>query len=259
MTAGLDRPGTPFRPVVPLVETRTDGPVANITIGSGSRRNALSGAGWSQVHDRVRELGESDAIRAIVIRGRGGTFCAGSDMTEWRDTEPEAVEDSFARMESAFRAVEECPVPVLAEIHGVAAGAGCQLALSCDLRFMADSARIGMPIARLGIMASPSFAARMVAVAGPSAARELLYTGRLLDAEAAVAAGLADRHLPGPELATFTERTLARIAEQPPAAVRAAKRAVGAALAPIREATRSNDRPAVSLDDFRLGISAFLG
>ncbi|XVQ10464.1 enoyl-CoA hydratase/isomerase family protein [Spirillospora sp. CA-255316] len=258
MTAELDRT-TPLRPTAPLVETRTEGPIAEITIGGGARRNALSSAGWSQVEDRINELRDSDSIRAIVIRGRGGTFCAGSDMTEWLEAGPEAVENSFARMESAFRAVEECPVPVLAEIHGVAAGAGCQLALACDLRFMADSARIGMPIARLGIMASPSFAARMIAAAGPSTARELLYTGHLLDAEAAVAAGLADRHLPGPELPTFTERTLARIAEQPPAAVRAAKHAVSAALAPIREATRRNDRPAVSIDDFRLGISTFLG
>lgn len=266
MTAELEHTA-PLPPAGPLVEVRVDGPVAEVTIGSGAKRNALTGAGWTQIEDRIRELEDTDSVRAIVIRGRDGgrgggpvgTFCAGSDMTEWVDAGPDAVEDSFARMEAAFRAVEECPVPVVAEIHGVAAGAGCQLALACDLRFMADSARIGMPIARLGIMASPSFAARMVTLAGPSITRQLLYTGKLLDAPGAVAAGLADRHLPDSALTTFTERSLARIAEQPPAAIHAAKRAVSAALAPVRDATGHNDRPAVSLDDFRLGIAAFLG
>ncbi|QKV96056.1 enoyl-CoA hydratase/isomerase family protein [Streptomyces sp. NA02950] len=258
MTAELQH-ATPQDHTTPLVHTRADGPVAVVTIGSGTKRNALTGPGWTQVEHRIRELGGTDAMRAIVIRGRAGTFCAGSDMTEWTDAEPDAIEDSFARMEAAFRAVEECPVPVVAEIHGVAAGAGCQLALACDLRFMADSARIGMPIARLGIMASPSFAARMAALAGPSLTRELLYTGRLLDGPAAVAAHLADRHLPGHVLPTHTERTVTHIAEHPPAAVRAAKRAVSAALAPVREATRYTHQAAVSLDDFRLGIATFLG
>ncbi|MFH8571510.1 enoyl-CoA hydratase/isomerase family protein [Streptomyces sp. NPDC017993] len=258
MTAELQH-ATPREQSAPLVEARADGPVAEVTIGSGAKRNALTGEGWTQVERSIRELGGNDAVRAVIIRGRGDTFCAGSDMTEWTGAEPERIEDSFARMEAAFRAVEECPVPVVAEIHGVAAGAGCQLALACDLRFIADSARLGMPIARLGIMASPSFAARMVALAGPSTTRQLLYTGRLLDGPAAVAAGLADWHLPGPMLTTFTKRTVARTAEQPPAAVRAVKSAVAATLAPMREATRYNDRPAVSLDDFRLGIATFLG
>ena len=233
----------PLEQTPPLVEVRADGPVAELTIGSGVKRNALTGEGWTQVERSIRELGGDDAVRAVIVRGRGDTFCAGSDMTEWPDAEPATIEESFARMEAAFRAVEECPVPVVAEIHGVAAGAGCQLALACDLRFIADSARLGMPIARLGIMASPSFAARMVALAGPSTTRQLLYTGRLLDGPAAVKAGLADWHLPGAVLTTFTRRTVGRIAEQPPAAVGAVKSAVSATLAPMRDATRHNDRP----------------
>ncbi|WP_201776510.1 enoyl-CoA hydratase/isomerase family protein [Allosalinactinospora lopnorensis] len=245
----------------PLVEVHAAERIARITIGNGARHNALSGAGWSSVEQAVRELSHDDHVRVVVIRGRGRTFCAGSDMTEWVGTEsdPEAVEDSFARMEAAFRAVEECPVPVVAELRGVAAGAGCQLALACDLRYMADSARIGMPIARLGILASPSFAARLVALAGPSVARRLLYTGRLFNARDAVAAGLVDQIVPASELAERTETVLARIADQPPEAVRAAKQAVAAALRPLREATRENDRPAVSPADFHAAVSAFLG
>lgn len=164
-------------------------------------------------------------------------------MTDWVDADSGYVEESFAHMEAAFTAIEDCPVPVIAEIRGVAAGAGCQLALACDLRFMADSARIGMPIARLGILASPAFAARMVALAGPAAARELLYTGRLVDAPTAVDLGLADDSVPEEHLAARTSGLAAAVAEQPPEAIRAAKLAVAAALAPQREAAAANPRP----------------
>lgn len=252
MTTDTNRPA-------PSVTVRGSGPVRDVVIGSGTRRNALTGGDWQLLGDAVRSAGDDDSTRVVVVRGRGGTFCAGSDMTEWLDADTELVEDSFARMEAAFRAVERCPVPVVAEIRGVAAGAGCQLALACDLRLIADSARIGMPIARLGINASPSFAARMVALAGPATTRRMLYTGTLLDAPKAVSSGLADEQAPDAELADLTARTAARIAEQPTAAVRAAKRAVSAALSPVRTATAHNDQDAVSPAEFHHAVAAFVG
>ncbi|WP_327702626.1 enoyl-CoA hydratase/isomerase family protein [Streptomyces decoyicus] len=243
----------------PVIATSWSGAVTEIRIGDGSRRNALPGRAWAQLARQVRELGDDSSLRVLVIRGHGGTFCAGSNMTDWVDADSGYVEESFAHMEAAFTAIEECPVPVIAEIRGVAAGAGCQLALACDLRFMADGARIGMPIARLGILASPAFAARMVALAGPAAARELLYTGRLVDARTAVALGLADDSVPEEHLAARTSNLAAAVAEQPPAAIRAAKLAVAAALAPQREAAAANPRPAVARSDFDRAIAAFLG
>jgi len=245
--------------VAPQVEVVNGGPVAELLIGRGAKRNALTGAGWSEIADRVTELGRGEQVRAVVIRGRERTFCAGSDMTEWVEADFGVVEDSFARMEAAFRAVEACPVPVLAEVHGIAAGAGCQLALACDLRFMGDSARIGMPIARLGIMCSPAFAARMTGLVGPSLTRRLLYTGALLDASAAVGSGLVDERRPDAELSGHVARVAETIAQQPRSAVVAAKRAVNAALSPAREATTRNDQPAVSPPEFRSGIADFLG
>ncbi|MGA5564238.1 enoyl-CoA hydratase/isomerase family protein [Streptomyces platensis] len=241
------------------IATFRSGAVAEIRIGDGNRRNALPGAAWARLAQQIRDLGACRSLRVLVICGHGDTFCAGSDMTDWVDTEAGYVEESFAHMEEAFSAVEDCPVPVIAEMRGVAAGAGCQLALACDLRLMADSARIGMPIARLGILASPAFAARMVAVAGPSVARELLYTGRLVDARTAVALGLADHQVPEAQLTDRTGRLTAAIAEQPPTAIRAAKLAVGAALEPQRTATTVNPRPAVARSHFDPAIAAFLG
>jgi enoyl-CoA hydratase/carnithine racemase len=249
---------TEAAPAASLVSVRLAGPVARITVGNGQRRNALTVAGWAALERLVDDLAQRQEIRAILIRGRGDTFCAGSDISEWLDAGSEFIEESFARMEAAFLAIERCPVPVVAEIEGAAAGAGCQLAVACDMRYMARSARIGMPIARLGILASPAFAARLTALAGPAVARELLYTGDLLAGPAAQAAGLVNRSVPDEELHDAVNAVLGQICAQPPATVRAAKQAVGATLAPMREATGHPDRPAVSIDDFSAAVKAFL-
>lgn len=234
------------------------GPVTEIVVGTGTRRNALGTAGWADLARCVEDAGQTDDVRVIVISGRGDTFCAGSDMSEWVGAEPDRVESSFAAMESAFRAVEACPVPVIAAVRGTAAGAGCQLALACDLRILTLDARIGMPITRLGILCSPAFAARLVTLAGPSVARRLLYTGALFDGAASVEAGLADICVPDPDLDARLDELLSDIARQPRTAVTAAKRAVATALTPTTAATARPHGPAVAWDDFQRGIGRFL-
>jgi enoyl-CoA hydratase/carnithine racemase len=234
------------------------GPLARVTVGRGARHNAVGAPGWASLRDHLLQIGERDDVQAVLIGGRGGSFCAGSDITEWVGADTEAVEDSFVKMEQAFRAVEQCPVPVVAKVDGTAAGAGCQLALACDLRVMSASATIGMPIVRLGILTSPAFAARIIELAGPSVARELLYTGRLFSAQEAVAAGLTNLAVPDEELDARAEAMVERIVAQPPAGIRAAKQAVAAVLSPGRAATEQNGRRAVSEVDFQRGISEFL-
>ncbi|MGJ7906715.1 enoyl-CoA hydratase/isomerase family protein [Actinopolyspora sp. H202] len=246
---------TGFEDVPPVVVRRPSSEVVELTVGDATKRNALNRAGWDLLRHTVERIGGDETVRAVVLRGRQGTFCAGSDMTEWLDADMDSVEDSFARMEAAFRAVERCPIPVIAEISGVAAGAGCQLALACDLRYTSTSARIGMPIVRLGINTSPSFAARMVALVGPARARRLLYTGELLDGASAVDEGLVDRAVPEAELAERTEELLTTIVDQPPAAIRAAKAAVATAL----DHPPPNGTPAVDPETFPASIKGFLG
>ncbi|MGH3438043.1 MAG: enoyl-CoA hydratase/isomerase family protein [Sciscionella sp.] len=240
------------------VALSVDGTVARIVVGDGARHNALDGEGWAELGRVVRNLADLDALRVAVISGHGASFCAGSDVTEWIDAATDSVEGSFSRMESAFSAVEECHVPVVAKITGVAAGAGCQLALACDLRIMSASATIGMPIARLGILPSTLFTARIVELAGPAVARELLYTGKLVGAQTAVSCGLANVCVPDPELEGYTAQVLSQICEQPPAAIAAAKRAVATVLRPTREAGDDQRQRAVSEADFRRGINKFL-
>ncbi len=241
----------PVRPVA----VEADGTVAVVTIGDGRRHNALGGAGWDRLARLMTEMATCETLRAVVVRGAGDTFCAGSDIAEWLDASPAEVDRSFARMEAALRTVERCPVPVIAEIRGTAAGAGCQLALACDLRVMACTARIGMPIARLGILPSPAFASRLTALAGPAVARELFYTGRLLDGPEAVRAGLVDHCVPDDAVAHHVAALLADITRHPPAAVRAAKAAVAAG---TWQPPRAPYGLSASYPDFTAAVAGFL-
>ncbi|MBB5889715.1 enoyl-CoA hydratase/isomerase family protein [Kutzneria kofuensis] len=241
------------------VLVRGQGRSAEVVLGSGGSANALGHDDWRALETAFRQFARDEDIRVIVVRGSGSTFSAGSDLREWVHAAPDDVDRAFAAMEAACTAIEECPTPVIAQVSGVAAGAGCQLALACDLRVFADDARIGMPIARLGILVSPAFAARLALLAGHGLARELLYTGRLLDAAEAVAAGLANRRVPSAELSGATAELVAAVAAQPRAALVAAKQAVSVGLSPTRAAADSfASGPAVSYEDFQRGVTAFL-
>lgn len=237
------------------VSVAFDGPIVTVTIGTGRRRNALNGDAWKDLALKIIGISTHASLGVVVLRGVGDTFCSGSDVTEWVSARAEDVEESFAQMEAAFRAIEACPVPVIAQISGVAAGAGCQLALSCDIRVMATSARIGMPIARLGIRPSPAFAARLVRVVGPAVAGELHYTGRLLQGSDAVTTGLANRCVTDELLASSVRELVEEIGRQPTSAVRAAKEAL---IAATGSAPRHALGPAVNLRELQLGIAQIL-
>jgi enoyl-CoA hydratase len=181
-----------------------------------------------------------------------------SDIREWAQATPEQVVLSFTRMEAACTAIEELPVPVIAKVRGPAAGAGCQLALACDLRIFAAGASIGMPIARLGILISPAFANRLAVCGGASVAGELLYTGRMVRAEEAVRLGLANACVPGDELDHQVDVVVDSILHMSAASIRAAKLAIGQVAAPARLAALAAAGPPIDSEDFRRGVEAFV-
>lgn len=247
------------RLIAPVLSMDEGGRVARLTIGSGSRRNALTAGGWVGIERAIHAMAADADLRAVVIEGAAGGFCAGSDIREWVQATPEVVEQSFARMEAACTAIEALAVPVIAKVRGAAAGAGCQLALACDMRILADNATIGMPIALLGILVSPAFANRLTVHAGAAVARELLYTGRMVGAPEAVRLGLANACLPGDELDGHVDGVLDSILRASAPAIRAAKRAVAVVEAPGRTAaTAAATAGAVATGDFSRGIDAFL-
>jgi enoyl-CoA hydratase/carnithine racemase len=197
----------------------------------------------------------------IVIASHGDTFSAGSDLNDWKGASHEEIEQSFDEMEACFQTIERSPVPVVAAVEGVAAGAGCQLALACDIVVMATDARIGMPIARWGILASKAFAIRLSRRAGTAVAADLYLTGRLLTADESRGFGLVTRLVPVGRARAEAISLATVIASAPPAALSAAKAVLGRV-----SSTRATDSyetpvpvaaPSVSYDDFEPAVLAF--
>jgi enoyl-CoA hydratase len=245
--------------IAPVVGMERNGQVARVVIGSGVRRNALTSGGWAGIEVAIHDLAGNRDVRAVVIEGASGWFCAGSDIHEWAEATPEEVELSFIRMEAACSAIEDLPVPVIAKVRGPAAGAGCQLALACDLRILADNAAIGMPIAVLGILVSPAFANRLAVHGGATVAHDLLYTGRMVGAQEALQLGLANACVPSDELDRHVDVVVDAILRASDASVRAAKRALAAVAAPARSAARAAAAgPAADFVDFQRGVNAFI-
>jgi enoyl-CoA hydratase/carnithine racemase len=212
--------------------------MTTLTIGDGQRFNALDRAGWRGLEASARALHEVTSTTAVVIRGHGNSFSSGSDLRDWADASADDVRTSFVEIEAALQAVESIPVPTIAVIEGVAAGAGCQLALACDLQLMESTARIGMPTSQLGILISPAFANRMSMRIGPSRTKELLYSGRMLTADEAVAMGLVTNTAPAEDLDNELATLVDGWGRQSAVSLRAAKSAVNEALAPLEQPSR---------------------
>lgn len=212
--------------------------MTTLTIGDGQRFNALDRAGWRALEASARTLHEVTSTTAVVIRGRGNSFSSGSDLRDWVDASTDDVRTSFVEIEAALQAVESIPVPTIAVIEGVAAGGGCQLALACDLQLMESAARIGMPTSQLGILISPAFANRMSVRIGPSRTKELLYSGRMLTADEAVAMGLVTNTAPTEDLDNELATLVDGWGRQSAVSLRAAKAAVNEALAPLEQPSR---------------------
>lgn len=234
--------------------------IATISIGSGRRRNALGMAEWTHL-GKVADLVSADGdVRAVVIRGAGETFCAGFDLREWETVGLDDIGVAFETMECVFKAIERIPVPVVAEIRGTAAGAGCQIALSCDIRVMAETARIGMPTGQLGINPCPEFVGRVACAAGLEVAADLFFTGRLLDGREAAARGLVARCISDEGLSSATAELVALIASRPPSPLRRAKSLMHSKKCEFVgiEPSFANESQAVEFDAFRTGVRNFL-
>lgn len=150
----------------------------------------MTRAMWEALRLRTEDLPSS--ARLLLLRGAGADFTSGFDLSELADLPVAEVDRAFAVMERAIAAIERLPIPVLALLDGYVLGGGLELALAADIRIATERARLGMPVARLGIMLSRNFARRLVNDLGHSRTKDLLFTGRLLDGEEARMYGLVN-------------------------------------------------------------------
>lgn len=244
---------------------RSEGEVATLLLNRPEKRNALDLAMWRLIPVLLDRAEADERVKVVVIRGGDPkAFAAGADIAEFveKNTSPPAIDAFYETVKTAMARVEACPKPTIAAIGGLCIGGGCGLALSCDIRFAAADARLGITPARLGLVYSVPDTRRLVAVVGPSRARDMLFTGRLLDAEAAAQAGLVDFVVPTGEFDVRLTEYIAEICANSQYSVRGIKEIVA-----LVERGAHEDTPhsldlltrAFSGEDYREGTAAFLG
>jgi enoyl-CoA hydratase len=200
-----------------------EGPVATLTIDRQDALNALDVATLTELRDRLRELADDTGVRAVVLTGAGEkAFVAGADIKYMSGLDPAQATEWGGLGHEAGRLLETMPKPTVAAINGFALGGGCELALACDLRYASSRAKLGQPEINLGIVPGWGGTQRLARICGIGVAKELVYTGRTVDAEEALRIGLVNA-VADPVLDRALE-TARELASKSPVALSLAKR-----------------------------------
>ena len=232
-----------------------------VTLNAPERRNAIDQEMVDGLHAVLDAHERDDALAAIVITGAGDkAFAAGADIAQLRQR---TSQDALAAINSSiFVRIEEFPVPVIAAIKGFALGGGCELALACDLRVLGESAKLGQPEVKLGIIPAAGGTYRLPRLVGLGRARELIYTGRMVDAQECLRIGLANVVVPDAEVVDRALQFAAEIAQNGRLAVRAAKRSLNALARPGQQNAVALESALQAVlfdsDDKRARMDAFL-
>jgi enoyl-CoA hydratase/carnithine racemase len=207
-----------------------DAHIATLTMNAPDRLNALSMAMLQALHDAFDTIATDDTIRVVILRGAGRAFCAGHDLNELRslrvqpDKGAAGLKALFDRCTALMTRIQSLPQPVIAQVHGLAAAAGCQLVATCDLAVAEDGARFGVNGVNIGLFCSTPMVA-LTRNIPTKMAFEMLTTGRFLLASEAQHQGLINRTAPAEELGEDTRALAQSIAQKLPAAVRIGKAA----------------------------------
>jgi enoyl-CoA hydratase len=239
-----------------LIDVSSDGGVCVVTIDRQDALNALNVTTLTALRDRLREVAEDSGIRAVVLTGAGEkAFVAGADIKYMSGLGPEDAKGWGALGHEAGRLLETMPKPTIAAINGFALGGGCELALACDIRYASSRAKLGQPEINLGIVPGWGGTQRLARVCGIGVAKELIFSGRTVDAEEALRIGLVNA-LADPVLDKALE-TARELAAKSPVALALAKRLVNLSPAALDSEADSFGELFAS-EDAREGLTAFV-
>jgi len=240
------------------------GAVARLTLNRPEARNALTFAMWRALPEVAEMLASDRNCRVLVLTGKGEkAFSAGADIAEFPETyaTPETARNYNAAVRSAQAAISELPFPVIAEIRGVCFGGGCGLAMHADLRFAAHDATFAITPAKLGLAYSFADTRRLVSLAGPAHAKDILFSGRVLSAKEALRIGLIDRAVAPEDLCRTVDDYSQTLSHLSATSIRLAKATIEAISRGETEASdelRRDFEAAFGGPDFTEGYSAFM-
>ena len=226
------------------------------------KMNALNEQVQEEIRSAAHEAAERDDVRAVVVYGGAKVFAAGADVQEMNDMSYTDMVKRSGHLQSAFTAVAKIPKPVVAAVTGYALGGGCELALCADVRFAAEDAVLGQPEILLGIIPGAGGTQRLTRLVGPSRAKDLIYTGRFVKAEEALAIGLVDRVLPAGSVYDEAMSWAAQFSGAATYALRAAKETIDKGLETDLETGLAIERQQFaalfSTEDRTIGMKSFV-
>ncbi|MDX2679193.1 enoyl-CoA hydratase/isomerase family protein [Streptomyces soliscabiei] len=192
--------------------------------------NALDIATQDRLKELAEEAARRDDVRAVVVYGGEKVFAAGADIKEMQGMDHTAMVLRARALQESFTAVARIPKPVVAAVTGYALGGGCELALCADFRIAGDNAKLGQPEILLGLIPGAGGTQRLARLIGPSKAKDLVFTGRMVKADEALTLGLVDRVVPAADVYTEAHAWAAKLAQGPAIALRAAKESIDTGL-----------------------------
>jgi enoyl-CoA hydratase/carnithine racemase len=241
-----------------VLTERHDGGVVVLRLSNGSM-NPLSRAVLGALRDAARDVAADPTVKAVIVAGGEKAFAAGADISEFGDKE--AARGIAQAFREAFDAVAAIPRPVIAAVRGYALGGGLELAMACDLRVVADTARVGQPEILLGVIPGAGGTQRLARLVGPARAKEMIWSGRQVRADEALAIGLVDKVVPADEVEHVARHWAGELARGAVVAMGLAKRVIddglGQPLATGLDLERDAFVDVFGTDDAQTGVQSF--
>src|SRR5919202_147110 len=238
-----------------------DETIAYVAMNRPNKRNALSLDHMRELISCFKAISEAREAQVVILRGEGPAFCAGHDLSEMIGRDPDFYRRLFDVCCELMETIQAIPQPVIAQVHGVATAAGCQLAATCDLVVASEDARFATPGVKIGLFCSTPMVAVSRAI-GQKKAMEMLLTGDFISAEEALAEGLVNKVVPSENLEAETRALADKIAEASPLVVGVGKGAFYRQLAMPVEQAYAYTKEVMSFNatfaDAQEGICAFL-
>jgi enoyl-CoA hydratase/carnithine racemase len=253
------------RPMTPTILVTRDGAIATVALHNPEKRNALTLSMWQALKLEFDALSLDDSVRCVVLRGHGrAAFAAGADIAEFarvRDNAQQARVYHRQHVAGALEAIAACRHPTVAMIHGACAGGGLEIACQCDLRIAGESARLGVPINRLGFAIAYDELAALLPLVGRAVALEILVEGRMWTAREVLAKGLVTRVAADDDLEHEAYAAARRIADGAPLVARWHRRFVRkltVEAAPLTPVEIDSNFDYFETKDYRIGYDAFM-
>ncbi len=229
------------------------------TMNRPEKRNSLNEPLLKHLDEALASVENDKSVRAVILRGNGRAFCSGIDLAE-----AERLEGGHnpVSLERIFKRLEHMPVPVIAAVQGAALAGGCELALHCDLRVAADDLRMGMTVARVGLVVPYNFIRKLIEVIGSANTAQILYTAEPVDANRALQMGMVHEVVPAAELDAAAVKWAEKVASNAPLSLRTMKKSMRRSLDDSNDAWHDDivemARMVRASKDAKEGIRAFL-